>query len=224
MRSNKAFQIALFISLIAHGAVLLQNPQQYTPRADNKQRLEVSYIKNQPEGKITQKNSSPTREPLLKLPPKITAKITPVPFIDRNEIFKNNKSAVSLGPSFTKPTLIRPEIPGIKKKVTLPPVDISKSNNPSYLSYYQIVREKIRRCAYQNYMRQETGEVYISFIVSSAGPLKELKLTEEKSSPNPYLREIALRSVKDASPFPNFPKELDYPNLSFNVVISFEIE
>ncbi len=224
MYSNKVFQVALFISLIAHGALLLQTPRQYAPRADNKQRLEISYIKKQPEEKLTQKKPPSARGPLLKLPPKITAKINPAPFIDRKEVFKNNKSAVSLGPSFTKPTLIKPEILSVKKRVTLPPVDITKSNNPSYISYYQIVREKIRRCAYHNYMRQETGEVYISFIISSAGSLRELKLAEEKSSPNPYLKETALRSVKDASPFPNFPKELDYPNLSFNVVISFEIE
>ena len=42
-------------------------------------------------------------------------------------------------------------------------------------------------------------------------------------SGNPYLRDIALRSIK-ASSFPNFPKELDYLQLTFNVVISFEIE
>jgi TonB family protein len=86
------------------------------------------------------------------------------------------------------------------------------------------VREKIRRAAYQNYTRIETGEVYVSFIISNDGYLKEIKLIPEKSSPIPYLRETALKSIKEASPFPNFPKDLDYPQLSFNVVISFEIE
>ena len=101
---------------------------------------------------------------------------------------------------------------------------MDKINSPSYVQYYQIVREKIRRSAYYNYSRTEIGEVYISFIISSDGVLKETRLVEEKSCSSQYLRDIALRSIKDASPFPNFPKELDYPNLSFNVVISFEIE
>jgi len=32
-----------------------------------------------------------------------------------------------------------------------------------------------------------------------------------------------LRSIKDANPFPPFPKDLNYPELTFNVVISFEV-
>ena len=125
---------------------------------------------------------------------------------------------------FTKPALAKPETIIIKKKVSLPPVDTAKIDNPLYLNYYQLVREKIRRAAYQNYSSNETGEVYITFIISNDGYLKDVRLVEEKSSANYLLREIALSSVKNASPFPRFPKDLDYPRLSFNVVISFEIE
>jgi TonB family protein len=103
-------------------------------------------------------------------------------------------------------------------------MDLDKINNPSYIGYYQIVREKIKRSAYQNYTGTEIGEVTVSFIVSSDGYLRDLRLVEEKSSSTEYLRETALRSIKDASPFPEFPKELDYPQLSFNLAITFEIE
>ena len=106
----------------------------------------------------------------------------------------------------------------------MPPVDLDKINNPSYVSYYQIVREKIRRAAYQNYTHTDTGEVYVTFVISNDGYLKASRLVEEKTTAAAYLHDIALKSVKEASPFPNFPKELDYPELSFNVVISFEIE
>ena len=92
------------------------------------------------------------------------------------------------------------------------------------MNYYQLVREKIRRCAYQNYSRTDTGEVYLTFIINSDGSLKDIRLVEEKSSAAGYLKDIALQSVKDASPFPPFSKELDYPKLTFNVVISFAIE
>ena len=88
----------------------------------------------------------------------------------------------------------------------------------------QIVREKIRRSAYQNYTHNETGEVYISFIISNDGYVKDVHLIEARTSASDYLKGIASRSVRDASPFPNFPKELDYPQLSFNIIISFEIE
>jgi len=73
---------------------------------------------------------------------------------------------------------------------------------------------KIRRCAYQNYSRTETGEIYLSFVIGQDGSLRDLRLVEEKSTPNYYLRDIALRSIRAASPFPAFPKELDYPQLS----------
>lgn len=186
----------------------------------------MSYVKIPPEAKREQKSELLRKEPFLKIPPKITLnKIIPPPFVNSENMLKADKTAAALPtPAFSKPAFVKPDIIAIKKKITLPPVKTEKFDNPTYMSYYQIVREKIKRAAYQNYARDDTGEVYLSFIISSDGYLKEVQLIEEKSSPIPYLKEIALRSIKDASPFPNFPKELDYPYLSFNVVVSFEIE
>ncbi len=228
MFSDRTFQIAFLLSLITHGIILFQNPNlNLNIFSINKkeQNLEVRYLKSPAETKESPKIMEPKKEPLLKLPSKITvAKTAPPPFIDKESIFKKSKEIISKEFAFTKPTFIKPDVIAIKKKITLPPIDLDKVNNPSYISYYQIVREKIRRAAYQNYTRVEVGEVYLSFVILSDGTLKEIRLVEEKSSSIPYLREIALRSIKEASPFPNFPKELDYPHLSFNVVISFEVE
>jgi len=226
MFSERVFQIALLISVITHGVILLQNSNLSLFSLNKKaQNIEVRYLKNPPAPKVPPKPVIAKQEPFLKLPLKITAqKRTPPPFIDKENIFKSNKQRISSESIFNKPAFIKPDIIAIKKKITLPPIDMNKINNPSYISYYQIVREKIRRAAYQNYTHTDVGEVYLSFTVSNDGYLREVKLVEEKSSSSPYLKEIALRSIKDASPFPNFPKELDYPQLSFNVVISFEIE
>lgn len=232
MFSDRVFQITFLVSLIAHGVILFQNPNLgLFPTSKNEQKLEISYIKTPPEVKTHLKAQTlPKKEPFLKLPSEITGKKkTPPPFIDKEAMFKNIKADSQQKMAFTKPTFIKPEITkpdviAIKKKITLPPIDMNKINNPSYISYYQTVREKVKRAAYYNYNRAESGEVYVSFIVTSGGFLKDVRLIEERSSPNPYLRDIALRSIKDASPFPNFPKDLDYPNLSFNVIISFEIE
>lgn len=229
MFSDKVFQIAFLISLITHGVILFQNPNLnlnlfHTNKKE--QALEVSYIKSPPQPKEYQKAPAAKKEPLLKLSSKITiAKTTPPPpFTEKENIFLKNKEIISPNPVFNKPAFIKPDIIAIKKKITLPPIDADKINSPFYISYYQIVREKIRRAAYQNYSRVEVGEAYLCFIVSSDGSLKEMRLVEEKSSPNPYLRDVALRSIKEASPFPSFPKELSYPQLSFNVIISFEVE
>jgi len=224
MFGNKVFRITFFVSIFAHGLIMLFNPNLnlFSPNKQE-QKVEVSYVKTTP---LTPVEQNIKKEPFLKLPPKITIreKLPPPSFVDKEAIFNINKAPAARDITFAKPAFIKPDIIPIKKKITLPPIDMDKINNPSYITYYQIVREKIRRAAYQNYTRTETGEVYLTFIISSDGYLKELRLTEEKSSPSSYLREVALKSLKDASPFPNFPKELEYPQLSFNVIISFEIE
>lgn len=188
--------------------------------------MEVSYVKAQEENKKTERSEKILkREPFLNMPPKIALeKRIPPAFIDKEGIFKPNKTPAARDTGFAKPAITKPDIIAIKKKITLPPIEINKINNPSYISYYQIVREKIKRAAYQNYTGREVGEITISFIISNDGFLKDLRLAQERSSSSEYLREIALKSVKDASPFPNFPKELDYPELSFNLAITFEIE
>lgn len=227
MFSDKAFKITFILSLVAHGVILYHNPNfnlHIAPAAQKKQNLEVSYIERTTEIEKYRKASQPKQE-FLKLPPQVTAnKTNPPPFIDKEAIFKKSRESVSQKYTFVKPAFIKPDIIAIKKKITLPPIDLDKIDNPAYINYYQMVREKIRRAAYQNYSRMETGEVYLSFVILSDGSLKETRLLEEKSSSSPYLREVALRSIKEAAPFPNFPKELDYPHLSFGVVISFEIE
>ncbi len=195
------------------------------PKQNKKSMLEVSYVKSARPAKEYPKVTLPKNDPYIDLSAKvITTKMNPAPFVDKEKLFKTPTEAITRSNLFTKPALGKPDIIAVRKKISLPPVNLEKINNPSYISYYQIVREKIRRAAYQNYSRSEVGDVYLSFLILEGGSLKTVRLVEEKSSPSPYLREIALRSIKEASPFPNFPKELDYPQLSFNVVISFEIE
>ena len=226
MSSNRTFQIACLVSLIFHGVVLFQYPNfNFFPNTKKQQNLEVSYIKELEKPIESQKILSSDTESFLKLPSKITVdKRTPPPFMDKQEIFKKKQEIIQQKPSFVKSILSKPDIIAVKKKITLPAIDIDKSDNPSYISYYQIVREKIKRTAYQNYTRIEMGEVYLSFVVSADGHIKDMHIVDGKSSSSPYLRQIALNSINDASPFPNFPKDLNYPQLSFNVVISFEAE
>jgi TonB family protein len=234
MNSNRVFQFALLMSAALHVAILFQNSPLFNSTGQkNKKKedlLEVSYLKLLEKG-ITQAKESALK---IDIPPSLPSRIVPAkklppPFIDRELEVKEKKGPffaqkALFAPSFLKKPEIRPDIIAVKKKINLPHVDIDKINNPSYLSYYQIIREKIRRSAYQNYSTSDMGEVYVSFIVSSSGYLEEARLVEEKSSRNAHLRDIALKSVNDASPFPKFPAQLDYSQLSFNVIISFEIE
>lgn len=210
-------QIALLISLSVHAAVIFNSrvlPFIKTPETERKTKVSYIKLKNPPREELKPKDKEEAK----------FSKRIPPPFIDMEDVRKENSAAKPRDLQFPKPELIKQDIFTAKRKITLPPVDIAKIDNPSYIGYYQIVREKIRRSAYQNYTRSETGEVYVAFVISNDGDLKNARLVEARSSASSYLRNIALSSVKNASPFPGFPKELDYPELSFNVVISFEIE
>lgn len=112
------------------------------------------------------------------------------------------------------------------RKVTIPLLKSEKITNPKYLSYNQTIRQKIRQRAYSyiNHENFEAGNVYLTFVVSSKGSLREVRVVEEKTFANEYLRKVGIRSIKESSPFPPFPKDLKYPELTFNVVISFEVK
>jgi TonB family protein len=103
------------------------------------------------------------------------------------------------------------------------PGDTAKT--PEYKNYYQIIREKIRRLAYSHYKKLEEGEVYLTFLLSSSGELISITINEKNSSPDEYLRSIALKSVQEAIPFPEFPEKLkNHTQLTFHVIISFELK
>ena len=230
MNSNRVFQVTLIISALVHTGFIVTNPH-FAPLLKNPKKdvqVEITYVKK-PEQKfipqINKENLLSQKDFLSKIPDKITVeKKLPPPFIDKDEFFKKNRQSVMEKELLSRPELPKTEAVAFHKKVTMPPVGLEKANNPSYISYYQLVREKIRRAAYQNYIRTEIGEVYLSFVIGRDGGLKDVRLISERSSSSKYLQDISLNSVGVAAPFPVFPKELDYPELSFNVEISFEVE
>jgi len=249
MNSDRLLGYTLVASFLVHGMIVFQSPRfnPFTP-APKVQEIAVRYIKEAPQNKPLPKNLTdsgrqkliPMNEPFLRLDSQIVTgtRSAPLPYVEQPQE-QGAKSSASRRPGnnslpayslshksggFSKPIFSSSAMTAIKKKINLPAIEIAKIDNPSYISYYQVVREKIRRSAYENYTHNETGEVYISFIIFNDGYLKEARLVEERTTAKEYLKSIALRSIKDSSPFPNFPKELDYPQLSFNIIISFEIE
>ena len=119
----------------------------------------------------------------------------------------------------------KPEkLKGVKvtKEVEVPMLKSEKINTPAYVTYYQIVRDRIRDRAYANYTKLSVGEVYITFIIRADGSLDALQIMESKSAANDFLREVGLKSVQEAAPFPIFPNDLNYPELTFNIQISFQ--
>ncbi len=220
MKTNRLLRFTLAVSLLAHGVIILARPgfNPFTP-APKLQEIAVRYIKEKDkpaQPKIPQSPGRPGGKVLGRAPlPYIEPAAAPTPA---------SQALFNKAQGFAKPVFSHPEMTAVKKKISLPAMPAAKIDNPTYISYYQIVREKIRRSAYQNYMHNVTGEVYVSFIIANDGRIKDVRLVEDKTTVNDYLQKVAVRSIRDASPFPAFPKELDYPQLSFNIIISFEIE
>lgn len=113
-----------------------------------------------------------------------------------------------------------------KRHVTVPLLDSEKISNPRYLNYHDRIRSKIRDRAYFyiDDPRFQNGEVYLTFVVLADGSLKAVQIINEKTKANEYLRTVGLRSINESSPFPPFPADLKYPELSFNIVISFKVD
>jgi outer membrane biosynthesis protein TonB len=134
------------------------------------------------------------------------------------------KPGSALGEQFTMFEHKPDKIKGLKitREVEVPMLKSEKINTPSYVTYYQIVRERIRDRAYVNYTKLSMGEVYLTFIIKSDGTLGELQILENRSMSTEFLKNVGMKSVQESAPFPPFPKDLDYPELTFNVQISFQ--
>ena len=122
------------------------------------------------------------------------------------------------------------ESPGIKvfggeRKITVPLLQSGKITDPKYLSYTQNIRQRIRQRAYYyvNYPDFASGEVYLAFVLSSSGALEGVKIIKEKTRSSVYVQNVGMRSIEESAPVPPFPPDLAFPELTFNVIISFEL-
>lgn len=122
------------------------------------------------------------------------------------------------------------QMPGIKtfggeRKITVPLLQSEKITNPKYLSYTQNIRQRIKHRAYFYADNPDfaSGEVYLTFVLASSGALAEVKVIREKTHSNAYVQSVGVRSIEESAPFPPFPPDLAFPELTFNVIISFEM-
>ncbi|MBF0532441.1 MAG: hypothetical protein HQL23_05010 [Candidatus Omnitrophica bacterium] len=110
-----------------------------------------------------------------------------------------------------------------ERKVVIPFLKSEKIYNPHYQGYTEAIRNNIgmRANHYVDHVDYQEGEVYLTFLLAADGKLLAVKIIEEKTRANAYLRDVAVRSVREAAPFAAFPKDMNYPELSFNLIISF---
>ncbi|MBD3245874.1 MAG: TonB family protein [Candidatus Omnitrophica bacterium] len=212
-----AWPLSLAISMTLHTAVLVA-PAGNSPTS----------LKDSP-SKETQNPETPAeKKPLQMLSPELMEKVSsektetvasqPPPFI--KNIHDQFLVPDRRGLTFEKPHIsARPEKEIILSEV---PQDKKLKKLPAYMDYYRMIREKIRKSAYFNYVTGAEGEVIVSFTVHKNGQLGNHFL-QDPSLAEPDLERVALKSLAAAAPFPPFPDELtDYTSLFFHISIYFK--
>ncbi len=117
------------------------------------------------------------------------------------------------------------KVKGLKvtKEVSIPILKSEKIDTPGYAMYTNIIRDRIRERAYVNFVKYAGGDVYLTFVVKSDGQLSDVQVLQNKSQASEALCSAGMDSIREAAPFPPFPKELNYPELTFNIQISFQL-
>lgn len=127
-----------------------------------------------------------------------------------------------------RPSLTAEELPlsiglGRATVVDLTNVVEASRGDPVLLSYFSAVREQIQRTANRGtWLSGESaqGVVYITFTLGSNGVVSEVGVVQDRSVASWRLRDIALRIVTTAAPFPPLPPSL--PGSSQTVVVPLE--
>jgi len=219
MSENRAFKFALLASILFHSVFFLTVPEMpFMPTRRSLEKIKITYykIKEEPEKK---KISSRKKKPIVRKLPKVTKEQVLKP---PKDLAKKSRKAKR-----EKRTTVALEKVKEKKFETVVKEEKDKRKKATYINYYRAVRERIRKHADRNYPKNRDlgeGEVFLNFIVSSSGELLQVRVVNRKSVKNPELREIAIDSVRDASPFPPFPKGMSQYRITFNLIISFEPE
>jgi outer membrane biosynthesis protein TonB len=217
MANDKIFQVALTVSLIGHSLVLIGLPHiELDSKKKDYPQIEVNYfqLRKIPRQSSLQDKRTPESRSLVTEESHKTIQKIQEATSEEEALLKKEPS-----PAEKRQSPAKAQEQDQKEF----PISPEVAQRPEYLSYYQLIREAIKDSAYRNCPLSFTdGEVYISFILLSDGHLKAAKVIDKKSTAGKFLKQIALRSLSNAAPYPPFPKELDLPELSFNIIISFQ--
>lgn len=216
---NNVFKIAILMSITGHCLFIFGlSGLDLNKKAISKKDIEVAYVQI----KQMQMEIKKDKEKILKYHNKDIVSVSQ----DKDKIDISQKTKFEIK---TKPT--QKKVCDVKKEAS-EKTDTYYSNKikhatkkEAYLDYYQMLRERIKLFATNNYPSDSIeGEVAVTFVLFNDGRLKSINVIDDKSVGNLKLRNAAVNSIKEASPFPAFPKQLQNSELAFNIVVSFELK
>ncbi|MBF0484760.1 MAG: hypothetical protein HQL25_08670 [Candidatus Omnitrophica bacterium] len=225
--SERIFQYCLIVSIVIHMILIVGlswKIKLFSPR--KRVSVEVTY-KSAPRSsdasenklEMVKKNIKPDPKKDLDILSKASSNLT----FDQNSFKNIDKTPVDFKLDREYNHVTRHMS---KEKVSIPLLDSKEISNPKYQGYNQVIRQRIKEHAYYYVVHPDfrSGEVYLTFVLNIKGELVAVRVIESRTKANDYLKNIAMQSVKDSAPFPAFPSDLKYPELTFNVVISFEVQ
>ena len=157
-------------------------------------------LENVSEGKL---QSQPQKEGLL------------VPFFKKGQnLLPEIQRPAPTGTSHLPPDLI------ISSALPAEPPKIEAVKANERFDYYKIVAEKIDQIAKMNPPEGKSGQVKVNFKINAEGNLSSEPQVLESTDPS--LDAYALKTIKDASPFPSFPNELEKKEETFRISLRYE--
>ncbi len=231
---NRSFKYAVIFSIIFHAIAVLNWPFYRHLFSDKSQfkEIEITYLRTQetpapkkPEAAV--KSSQPQLESAQ--PARIVSEELPkagqpkktepaVPKKDISEI-KRDEAKIENKPTPEQRAKVAIKQPVIPKTETTASVDL-KEMRLVPPSYAQTVRSRIIENLNSENSESE-GDIFVKFVITSNGGLKDINIEDGKSSKDGSLRRMAFEAVRDSSPFPRFPKDVLASEITFTCQITF---
>ena len=130
-------------------------------------------------------------------------------------------------PSLTAGQTLADILPDRAAVVDLTNLVDAARGDPVLLSYFSAIREQIQRTANnQTWVHDQTDEglIFVTFLLSASGAVQEIRVAADRSASSLMLRDVAVRIVRAAAPFPPFPPSLAEPSKTIVVPLEFLLD
>lgn len=224
MKSNRTFHWTLCVSLACHVALLIIVPGLKVFSLVPVLPPVITFV-SLPATTKAVVSSSAISPPTIKGPRQPGKSALPKPrekpAREKKEVSQPAPAEKTL-PQEQKPVPAAPQRQSIAAARPLPtPVSIDDAaQSGMYTNYYKIINDQLQRAALSPADFAE-GQITLSFVVMADGSLVSVDVVPDSSTPDSTLQQTAVQIVRDASPFPPFPRDLRKIDLTFNVVICF---
>lgn len=216
------FKICIILSTFIHMAILYPWPffRLISKQEISFRKIELTYFRTGHIKDVLIKDIS-TATSINKEGGKESAKTIKLEKI-KIDLEKDSELKIEQKQDVAKDTVL--ETSKISQNKKIDNLNTASGDKTAHENYCLRVREKIKSILEKNarhFIRE--GDVYVRFIVKKDGALKNLTLCKSPDKNVCPLEEIAIESIKEASPFPPFHDGIKEEELPFTLPIRFTL-